>query len=89
VGAAVKEEMMSGLERLKLSDWSPSQAREALRAELYQVLQAQGEGEGSEAAVFLRAAIDDEGTHAGICERPEDFAMTCLDLLGHVPGWSR
>lgn len=78
---------MSGSERLKLSDWSPSQAREALRTELYQVLQVQGDG--SEAAVFLRAAIDDEGQHAGICERPEEFAMTCLDILGHVPGWSR
>jgi hypothetical protein len=77
---------MSEVQKLKLSEWSPSRAREALRAELYKVLQTRGEGE---AAAFLRAAIDDEGKHAGICEKPEDFAMTCLDILGHVPGWSR
>ena len=72
--------------QLSLHEWSPSRAREALRAELYRVLQTQGEGEE---ATFLRTAIGDEGKHAGICEKPDDFAMTCLDVLGHVPGWSR
>ena len=70
-----------------LSDWSPSRAREALRAELYRVNQAKGEGSQEEA--FLRSAINEEGEHAGICESAEGFAMTCLDVLGHVPGWSR
>ena len=78
---------MSEVQRLKLSDWSPSGAREALRAELYRVVNTQGES--CEAETFLRAAIGDEGTYAGICEQPEAFAMTCLEVLGHVPGLSR
>ena len=77
---------MSEMQKLKLAEWSPACAREALRAELYQVLQAKGEGKE---AAFLRSAIHDEGKHAGICEKPEDFAMACLEILGHVPGLSR
>ena len=70
-----------------LSDWSPSRAREALRAELSHVVQAKGEG--SEEVAFLRSAVDEQGEHARIFETAEDYAMTCLDRLGHVPGWSR
>ena len=71
-----------------LSDWSPSRAREALRAELSHVVQAKGES--SEEVAFLRSAVDNDGERASwIFETAEDYAMTCLDRLGHVPGWSR